>query len=50
VSKSTLLHEAWSGEVDEHAAEVAITRLRRRLGRRLHIRAVPRRGYLLASA
>jgi uroporphyrinogen-III synthase len=50
VSKTTLLQDVWPRGVDEHAAEVTITRLRRRLGPRLRIRSVPRRGYLLSTA
>jgi uroporphyrinogen-III synthase len=42
---------AWLGEeADEHAVEVAVARLRRRLGTRGHLlETVFRRGYRLAA-
>jgi uroporphyrinogen-III synthase len=51
VSKGELLNRAWPGEdADEHAVEVAVARLRRRLGDRGHLlETVFRRGYRLAA-
>jgi uroporphyrinogen-III synthase len=51
LSKSELLSMAWLGEeADEHAVEVAVARLRRRLGTRGHLlETVFRRGYRLAA-
>lgn len=51
VTKQHLLSSVWAGAVDDHAVEVTVGRLRRRLGGTLDIRTVPRRGYsLLAPA
>lgn len=51
LSKAELLSLAWADEeADEHAVEVAVARLRRRLGSRGHLlETVFRRGYRLAS-
>jgi uroporphyrinogen-III synthase len=51
LSKSQLLAAAWPEErADEHAVEVAVARLRRRLGPRGHLlETVFRRGYRLAA-
>jgi uroporphyrinogen-III synthase len=51
LSKAELLSVAWMGEeADEHAVEVAVARLRRRLGPRGHLlETVFRRGYRLAA-
>ena len=51
LSKSQLLAAAWPREqADEHAVEVAVARLRRRLGPRGHLlETVFRRGYRLAA-
>jgi uroporphyrinogen-III synthase len=51
LSKSELLSVAWVGEkADEHAVEVAVARLRRRLGSQGHLlETVFRRGYRLAA-
>lgn len=51
LSKHELLNRAWAGEdADEHAVEVAVARLRRRLGDRSHLlETVFRRGYRLAA-
>lgn len=51
LSKNELLTRAWAGEdADEHAVEVAVARLRRRLGDRGHLlETVFRRGYRLAA-
>lgn len=51
LSKSQLLAAAWPRErADEHAVEVAVARLRRRLGPRAHLlETVFRRGYRLAA-
>lgn len=51
VSKSDLLGTVWpDGEADEHAVEVAVARLRRRLGPNGHLlETVFRRGYRLAG-
>ena len=52
VTKPDLLREVWrSADADEHAVEVAISRLRRRLGAAGGaVRTVPRRGYRLDVA
>jgi uroporphyrinogen-III synthase len=52
VAKQVLLRRVWAGEqVDEHAVEVTIARLRRRLGLAgAALQTVPRRGYRLAEA
>ena len=52
VTKPDLLREVWrSADADEHAVEVAISRLRRRLGPAGGaVRTVPRRGYRLDVA
>lgn len=52
VSKSRLLRDVWGEPFDdEHAVEVAIARLRQRLGRvGRAVQTVPRRGYRLAQA
>jgi DNA-binding response OmpR family regulator len=44
-----LLHELWPRGTDVHVAEVAVSRLRRRLGGRLRISVVPQRGYVLTG-
>ncbi|HEX6568523.1 MAG TPA: uroporphyrinogen-III synthase [Acidimicrobiales bacterium] len=51
LSKAELLHLVWpDGDADEHAVEVAIARLRRRLGPNGHLlETVFRRGYRLAT-
>lgn len=51
VSKSELLSVVWpDGEADEHAVEVTVARLRRRLGPNGHLlETVFRRGYRLAA-
>lgn len=51
VSKSDLLSTVWpDGDADEHAVEVAVARLRRRLGANGHLlETVFRRGYRLAA-
>jgi uroporphyrinogen-III synthase len=51
LSKTELLKQVWpDGEADEHAVEVAVARLRRRLGRNGHLlETVFRRGYRLAA-
>jgi uroporphyrinogen-III synthase len=51
LSKGELLHRVWPGEdADEHAVEVAVARLRRRLGDRGRLlETVFRRGYRLAA-
>ena len=51
VSKSELLGTVWpAGDADEHAVEVAVARLRRRLGPNGHmLETVLRRGYRLAA-
>jgi uroporphyrinogen-III synthase len=51
VSKAELLAVAWrDGDADEHAVEVAVARLRRRLGTRGYLlETVFRRGYRLAA-
>jgi uroporphyrinogen-III synthase len=51
LSKSQLLAVAWPrDQADEHAVEVAVARLRRRLGPRAHLlETVFRRGYRLAA-
>jgi uroporphyrinogen-III synthase len=51
LSKGELLAAAWPQEgADEHAVEVAVARLRRRLGPRGHLlETVLRRGYRLAA-
>ena len=46
VSKSDLVERVWAGAADAHTVEVAVARLRTRLGPAGHgIVAVPRRGY-----
>ncbi len=50
-SKGDLLDKVWDGGTDEHAVEVAVARLRRRLGPLgSNVRVVHRRGYTLRSA
>ena len=49
VSKRELLQHLWSADSDPHVAEVAVSRLRRRLDDRLQVRVVPQRGYLLTT-
>jgi uroporphyrinogen-III synthase len=46
VSKAKLV-QLWPRNTDPHVAEVAVSRLRRRLDGHLRIRAVPQRGYVL---
>ena len=46
VSKAKLV-QLWPPDTDPHVAEVAVSRLRRRLDGQLRIRAVPQRGYAL---
>ena len=48
VSKRALAGRVWPAGTDPHTVEVAVGRLRRRLGGRLAVEAVPRRGYRLA--
>lgn len=49
LSKQTLARAAWSGEIDEHAVEVAVNRLRRKLGPAASaLETMNRRGYRLA--
>ena len=49
VAKRALLREVWGDTADEHAVEVTVGRLRRRLGHAGHaVQTVPRRGYRLA--
>lgn len=52
VPKHLLLRKVWSGGlVDDHAVEVTVARLRRRLGRAGRaLQTVPRRGYRLVAA
>ena len=47
VNKQLLLSAVWEGRADEHAVEVTVGRLRRRLAGLLEIQTVPRRGYRL---
>jgi DNA-binding winged helix-turn-helix (wHTH) protein len=48
VSKNEMMHTVWGANVDDHVLEVAIGRLRRRLGSAgKAIRTVVRRGYRL---
>ena len=51
LSKGELLAGVWpDGDADQHAVEVAIARLRRRLGAHGHLlETVFRRGYRLAA-
>ena len=49
VAKRALLHQVWGGAADEHAVEVTVGRLRRRLGDAGDaVQTIPRRGYRLA--
>ena len=49
VAKRALLHQVWGGTADEHAVEVTVGRLRRRLGDAGDaVQTIPRRGYRLA--
>lgn len=49
VAKDELLRSVWEGDADAHAVEVAVGRLRRRLGpAAAGLETVPRRGYRLA--
>lgn len=51
VPKRHLLRDVWRDEVDEHAVEVTVARLRKRLGPAGHaLMTVPRRGYRLDAA
>jgi uroporphyrinogen-III synthase len=52
VAKSELRRRVWSDgpEVDDHAVEVTVGRLRRRLPARLEVQTVARRGYRLVAA
>lgn len=51
LSKARLARVAWDGEVDDHAVEVAVNRLRRKLGRAASaIETSNRRGYRLTVA
>jgi DNA-binding winged helix-turn-helix (wHTH) protein len=48
VPEATLLRRVWDGSGDEHAVEVTVARLRRRLGPAgAALCTVPRRGYRL---
>jgi uroporphyrinogen-III synthase len=49
VGKQQLLAAVWQGAADGHAVEMAVGRLRRRLGDTLEIQTVPRRGYRLVA-
>jgi uroporphyrinogen-III synthase len=49
VPKRSLLRQVWGDGADEHAVEVTVGRLRRRLGDAGDaVQTVPRRGYRLA--
>ena len=51
VSKQALLQRVWNDDSDEHAVEVTVGRLRRRLGPAgSSIETVMRRGYRLAAS
>ena len=50
VDKAQMLREVWQGEADDHAVEVTVGRLRRRLEGSLRIQTVHRRGYRLVAA
>jgi uroporphyrinogen-III synthase len=51
ISKQTLLQRVWNDDSDEHAVEVTVGRLRRRLGPAgSSIETVMRRGYRLAAS
>jgi uroporphyrinogen-III synthase len=52
VTKPELLRDVWrAADADEHAVEVTVSRLRRRLGPAGRaVRTVPRRGYRLDVA
>ena len=50
VDKAWMLREIWQGGADDHAVEVTVGRLRRRLAGSLRIQTVHRRGYRLVAA
>jgi uroporphyrinogen-III synthase len=50
VDKAQLLQQVWQGGADDHAVEVTVGRLRRRLAGSLSIQTVHRRGYRLVPA
>ncbi|CAN5460141.1 uroporphyrinogen-III synthase [soil metagenome] len=49
VNKAQLLSHVWQGAADDHAVEVTVGRLRRRLDGMLRVETVPRRGYRLVG-
>ena len=49
VNKAQLLSHVWQGAADDHAVEVTIGRLRRRLDGSLRVETIPRRGYRLVG-
>jgi len=49
VNKAQLLSHVWQGAADDHAVEVTVGRLRRRLDGVLRVETVPRRGYRLVG-
>ncbi len=50
VDKAQMLREVWQGGADDHAVEVTVGRLRRRLEGSLRIQTVHRRGYRLVAS
>ena len=50
VDKAQMLREVWQGAADDHAVEVTVGRLRRRLEGSLRIQTVHRRGYRLVAS
>jgi uroporphyrinogen-III synthase len=49
VNKAQLLSHVWHGAADDHAVEVTVGRLRRRLDGTLRVETIPRRGYRLVG-
>jgi uroporphyrinogen-III synthase len=49
VNKAQLLSHVWQGAADDHAVEVTVGRLRRRLDGTLRVETIPRRGYRLVG-
>ncbi|MHB1137435.1 MAG: uroporphyrinogen-III synthase [Microthrixaceae bacterium] len=49
VNKAQLLSQVWRGAADDHAVEVTVGRLRRRLDGTLRVETVPRRGYRIVG-
>lgn len=49
VHKAQLLSHVWQGAADDHAVEVTVGRLRRRLDGTLRVETIPRRGYRLVG-